>query len=78
MLKGRKHISLASPASPASLGAHGKEAAAHSIVLSVFGNPPASAPSSRVHVSICGLQQSGPTWCRGNAGFVCRKFSDQN
>lgn len=58
VLKGKKaSLTGLSLASPTPLGTHEKEAAAHSIVLSVFGNSPVSASSFRVHVSICWLQQ---------------------
>lgn len=64
VLKGKKAgLTGLSLASPASLGTHVEEAAVSIIVLSVFGNTLASAPSFRIQVSISWLQQDCLTWC---------------
>lgn len=74
-LTGEESKSSWSLPSPASLGTRVEGAAANSTVLGAFGNSLASAPSFRVHVSICWLQQYCPTWCRGNTSFVFTKSS---
>lgn len=64
MLKGKKAgLTGLSLASTASLGTHVEEAAVSIIVLNVFGNALASAPSFRVQVPISWLQQYYLTWC---------------
>lgn len=64
VLKGKKTgLTGLSLTSPASLGTLVEEADVSIIVLNVFGNTLASAPSFRVQVSISWLQHYCLTWC---------------